>query len=127
MKKLIAFAVVSTLSLTSSAAVLDVARNFAATPITQAECALLTSDASVNITLSKGNIGSYMCDSTSANIGIAIGNTSGKNKVFSLGTTGGSITETATRSAPTNLDTSSVAVSVATGMTVLSLQDSEPR
>ena len=58
--------------------------------ITSTDCALLAS--TVKITMSTGNVGSYDCSATTANIGVAIGNTSGKFKVFSIGSNGGSLT-----------------------------------
>ena len=57
-------------------------------------CPLLSED--VKVTLSTGNIGNVSCDSTTANIGVAVGNTSGKGKIYSVGSNGGKITETAT-------------------------------
>jgi opacity protein-like surface antigen len=62
-------------------------------------CELLS--ANVTITLSTSNIGYYDCNSTSASIGLGIGNTSGKNKVYSLGSAGGAITETTLSAVPT--------------------------
>ena len=70
-------------------------------------CELLS--ANVTITLSTSNIGYYDCNSTSASIGLAVGNTSGKNKVYSLGSAGGAITETTLSSAPTTSDMSTQA------------------
>jgi hypothetical protein len=59
-------------------------------------CPLLAS--SVKIVMSTGNIGAFACNTTTANIGVAMGNTSGKFKVFSVGSNGGAL-ETATYSA----------------------------
>lgn len=101
------------------------ASDIGAAAITQADCALLPSDGNVKITLSKGNIGSYMCDTLSANIGLAIGNTSGKNKIFSIGSSGGSVTETPTRAAPTTLDTQNAATTVAAGTTAAQVANVE--
>ncbi len=79
-------------------------------PIAQAACALLNSDASVKITLSTGNIGSYDCNTSTANIGVAVASTTGKNKVFSLSSSGGQITTGTTgTSAPTTADTEAAA------------------
>ena len=103
------------------------ANDIGAAAITQADCVLLTSDASVKITLSTGNIGSYMCDTSSANIGVAVGNTSGKNKVFSIGSSGGSVTTTQTRAAPTSSDTQNAATTVATNITITESAQSAQR
>lgn len=57
--------------------------------IPTSSCALLASP--VKIVMSTGNIGSYDCNTTTANIGVAMGNTSGKFKVFSVGSNGGAL------------------------------------
>ena len=62
-------------------------------------CELLSS--AVSVTLSTSNVGYYDCNSTSASIGLAVGNTSGKNKVYSLGSAGGRIDEATLSAAPT--------------------------
>lgn len=72
-------------------------------------CELLSAD--VTVTLSTGNIGQVSCDDTTANIGVAVGNTSGKGKIFSIGSSGGAVTTTNTAGgvAPTTTDMSSQA------------------
>ena len=71
------------------------------------KCELLS--ANVTVTLSTANVGYYDCNSTSASIGLAVGNTSAKNKVYSLGSAGGAITETTLSSAPTTSSVQSYA------------------
>ena len=73
-----------------------------ANAISTSDCVLLASP--VSITLSTGNIGAYQCSALSANIGLAIASTSGKNKVFSISSAGGAITATEGRSSPTTSD-----------------------
>lgn len=68
--------------------------------VTTSNCALLSGD--VKITLSTGNVGYYDCNTTSSSIGLAVSNSSGKNKVYSLGSAGGKIEETTTASAITS-------------------------
>jgi hypothetical protein len=74
-------------------------------------CPVLTADASVKITLSSGNVGYYDCNTTTASIGVAVASTTGKNKVFSVGSAGGSVTTTTTSSAPTTTDCAGAATS----------------
>lgn len=61
-----------------------------ANSVATADCPLLS--AAVTVTLSTGNIGNVSCDDATANIGVAVGNTSGKGKIFSLGSSGGAVT-----------------------------------
>ena len=77
--------------------------------ITSGGCSLLSADASVKITLSTGNIGAYDCNTTTASIGVAVGSTTGKNKVFAVGSAGGAITTTTTAAAPAAGDVASAA------------------
>ncbi len=74
-------------------------------------CALLS--APVSITLSTGNIGGYDCNTSAANIGVAVGSTSGKNKIFSIGSSGGALTTTTTSAAPGSSDAVTAASAVA--------------
>lgn len=113
MKRLLLGASLVALSLANPVIAAVGANDIGATAIAQTDCPLLTSDANVKITLSAGNIGSFMCDTSSANIGVAVGNTSGKNKIFSIGSAGGSVTVIPTRAAPTNSDTQNAATTVA--------------
>ena len=83
------------------------------TAITVADCGLLNTDASVKITLSTGNVAAYDCNSSTANIGVAVGNQTGKNKVFAIGSNGGSVTTYTTSSAPQAGDVSSAASTMA--------------
>ncbi|MBL0075834.1 MAG: hypothetical protein IPP41_07830 [Rhodocyclaceae bacterium] len=75
--------------------------------ITTGSCTLLASP--VKIVMSTGNIGSYDCVATTANIGVAIGNTSGKFKVFSIGSNGGALTTDTYASTVTTTQTQSAA------------------
>lgn len=70
--------------------------------VTDTNCTLLNTGASVKITLSTGNVGAYDCNTTSASIGVAVASKTGKNKVFSVGSAGGSITENPLGAAPTS-------------------------
>jgi hypothetical protein len=81
----------------------------AGTAITATDCALLSADASVKITLSTGNIGAYTCNATTASIGVAVASTTGKNKVFAVGSAGGAIITTTTTNAPVAGDVASAA------------------
>ena len=69
-----------------------------ANAVTSAACTLLASD--VSITLSTGNVGGYTCDTVTADIGIAVGSTAGKNKIFSIGSSGGALVTHTTNVAP---------------------------
>lgn len=71
-----------------------------ANSVTTANCTLLSTAATVN--LSTGNVGYYDCNSSSASIGVAVAATAGKNKVYSAGSAGGGITETTLSAAPTS-------------------------
>ena len=82
-----------------------------ANAISTTDCALLS--AAVNITLSTGNVGAYICNTSTANIGVAVASTSGKNKVFSIGSSGGALTTTTTAAAPGSGDASTAATTVA--------------
>lgn len=126
-KRLLLGTILIALGFTNSAIAAVGASDFGATAIAQTECPLLTSDASVKITLSTGNIGSYMCDTSSVNIGVAVGNTSGKNKIFSIGSAGGSVSAISTRAAPTNADTQNVATTTAANLTVTEAPHSSER
>ena len=59
------------------------------TVATTGGCELLS--APVTATLSASNIGNVSCDDTTANIGVAVSNTSGKFKIYSLSSAGGAI------------------------------------
>ena len=78
-----------------------------ANAVTSAACTLLASD--VSITLSNGNVGGYTCNTSTANIGVAVASTAGKNKIFSIGSSGGALLTTTTAAAPaaTDADTAS--------------------
>ena len=69
-----------------------------ANAVSTTDCALLAS--AVSITLSTGNVGAYQCSASTANIGLAVASTTGKNKIFSVGSSGGAITTTETRASP---------------------------
>lgn len=62
------------------------------TQITSGDCPLLS--ATVTVVLSTGNIGNVSCNDTTANIGVAVGNMSGKGKIYSIGSSGGAVTTT---------------------------------
>lgn len=85
--------------------------DFSTSAITTSECSLLNAGASVKVVLSTGNLGSYNCNSSTANIGVAVANTAGKNKVFYLGSAGGKLNEVTTASTPTLSNTQSYASS----------------
>jgi hypothetical protein len=68
---------------------------------------MLTAD--VKITLSTANIGNVSCDDATASLGVAVANTSGKNKVYSVGSAGGGLTETTTTATPSASDLSGAA------------------
>ena len=85
-----------------------------ANAISTSDCVLLASP--VSVTLSTGNIGAYQCSALSANIGLAVASTSGKNKVFSISSAGGAITATEGRSSPTTSDLELAAASLAGGL-----------
>ena len=70
-------------------------------------CSLLAS--AVSITLSNGNVGGYICNSTTANIGVGVASTTGKNKVFSIGSSGGALVTTTTAAAPVATDAEAAA------------------
>ena len=72
-------------------------------------CPLLAENITVKISTS--NIGAFECNTTSANIGVAVASTVGKNKVYSLGSAGGKITETTTSTTPVQNDVNTAAVS----------------
>ena len=127
MKRLLLGSILIALGSASSAIAAVGASDFGATAIAQAECPLLTSDANVKITLSTGNIGSYMCDTSSVNIGVAVGNTSGKNKIFTIGSSGGSVSSASTRAAPTNADTQNAATTTAANLTTTEAPNSSER
>ena len=65
------------------------ALNSGANPVTTTACPLLS--AAVTATLSAGNIGNVDCNDSTANIGVALSNTSGKFKTFSLSSNGGAL------------------------------------
>ena len=69
-----------------------------ANAVTSAACTLLASD--VSITLSNGNVGGYTCNTSTANIGVAVASTAGKNKIFSIGSSGGALVTHTTNVAP---------------------------
>lgn len=70
-------------------------------------CDLLQTAVTINV--STANVGYYDCNTSSSSIGVAVGNTSGKNKVFSAGSSGGGITETTLSAAPTTSDAQTAA------------------
>jgi hypothetical protein len=59
------------------------------TTVQKSKCELLSDD--VKVTLSKGNIGHVACDDGKANIGVAVGNKTGKGVYYSVGSSGGAI------------------------------------
>ena len=73
-----------------------------ANAVTSAACTLLASD--VSITLSSGNVGGYTCNTSTANIGVAVASTAGKNKIFSIGSSGGALVTTTMSVAPQATD-----------------------
>ena len=81
------------------------------TSVPMATCTLLSAD--VKITLSAGNVGNVSCDSTTANIGVGVGNMNGKGNLYSIGSTGGGITVTSgiTDLSETNMRAQSVTTS----------------
>ncbi len=82
----------------TSAAATGGTLNSGANDVSTSACTLLAS--AVKITLSNGNVGGYDCSATSANIGVAVASTTGKNKIFSIGSSGGALSTTTTASAP---------------------------
>ncbi len=108
MKKIILASALAAAAVTAhSAGTLGAGANPVGTSTGAGNCELLSS--AVTVTLSTANVGYYDCNSTSASIGIAVGNSSGKNKVYSLGSAGGAITETTLSSAPTTSSVQSYA------------------
>ena len=99
MKKIILASALAAAAITAHSAGSLTAGSNTVTTTAATGCELIT--ASVTITLSTSNIGYYDCNSSAASIGLAVGNTSGKNKVYSLGSAGGAITETTLSAAPT--------------------------
>jgi len=81
--------------------------NSGANPVTTSDCTLLS--AAVSITLSNGNVGGYICNGTTANIGVGVGSTTGKNKVFSIGSSGGALVTTTLAAAPVATDAEAAA------------------
>ena len=82
--------------------------------VTDTDCTLLNAGSSLKVILSTSNVGSYNCDTTSANIGVAVANTSGKNIVFSMGSSGGGIIVTNTgTTAPSATNTATAAATAA--------------
>ena len=78
-----------------------------ANAVTTAACTLLSS--AVSITLSTGNVGGYFCNTSTANIGVGVASSAGKNKVFSIGSSGGALTTTTTAAAPAATDAEAAA------------------
>ena len=76
----------------------------AATTLTSTQCTLLSTDGA-RVNLSAGNLGSYDCNATSASIGVAIANTTGKFNIYSMSSAGGGVTTTTNGSAPTTSET----------------------
>lgn len=74
---------------------------------TGGNCPLL--QATVTVNLSNGNIGAYDCNTNTASIGVGVASTTGKNKVYSLGSAGGGMTETTLSAAPTTSDAGTAA------------------
>jgi hypothetical protein len=75
----------------------------ATTTVNNTECTLLNADAATNpvkITLSTANLGYVDCNATTGSIGVAVANTKGKNKVYSIGSAGGAPIATDTAAAP---------------------------
>ncbi len=68
--------------------------------VTTSNCALLS--AAVKVTLSTANVGAYDCNTTSSSIGLAVSNSSGKLKAYSIGSAGGAITTTDLTAAATS-------------------------
>lgn len=62
-------------------------------------CELLSAD--VKTTMSTGNLGHVSCDDSTANVGVAVGNTSGKGITYSIGSTGGGVTASTAGTIPT--------------------------
>lgn len=77
------------------------------TAVSTTECTLLQEGVTINSSIA--NIGTVDCDTTTANIGVAVANTSGKNKVFSAGSAGGGITTDQLDAVPTTGDTDTAA------------------
>ena len=78
-----------------------------ANAISSAACTLLSS--AVSITLSTGNVGGYFCNTSTANIGVGVASSAGKNKVFSIGSSGGALVTTTTAAAPAATDAEAAA------------------
>jgi hypothetical protein len=77
------------------------------TPISTTDCSLLQEGVTINSSIA--NIGTVDCDTTTANIGVAVANISGKNKVFSAGSVGGGVTADDLTAVPTQTDTNTAA------------------
>lgn len=107
MKKIIVAGLLSTLGSISFAASTPVPLVAGPNTVSIAACTLLSEP--VTVTLSKANLGNVNCNDTTAAIGVAVANTSGKFKVFSLGSGGGQLTETTTTVAPVASDVASAA------------------
>ena len=104
MKKILIASMLLALGGSAFAATTNKALVEGANAIATTDCTLLS--AAVTATLSKGNIGNVSCNDVTANMGVAIGNTSGKGKIFSIGSSGGVVTTTDTAGAiaPTATD-----------------------
>ena len=104
MKKILIATMLLAVAGSSFAATTNKALVEGANAIATTDCPLLS--AAVTATLSKGNIGNVSCNDVTANMGVAVGNTSGKGKIFSIGSSGGVVTTTDTAGAiaPTATD-----------------------
>ena len=92
MKKILIASLMVAMGSAAYAANEDTALVAGANPIAVAGCSLLQNAVSINI--SAANIGNVDCDTTTANIGVAVANTSGKGKIFSIGSNGGALITT---------------------------------
>ena len=116
MKKILLASALVVISGMASAATAVVALGTAvagggSTTVPMATCTLLSAD--TKLTLSAGNVGNASCDSTTANMGVGVGNINGKGNMYSIGSTGGGITVTSgiTDLSETNMRAQSVTTS----------------
>ncbi len=99
MKKILIASLLVAMGGSAFAATTNTALVAGSNTVASATCTLLSAD--VKVTLSTGNIGNVSCDSTTANIGAAVGNTSGKGITYSIGSSGGAITASTPGTIPT--------------------------
>ena len=109
MKKILLASILLTIGTSAFAASAPVALAAGSNTVAATACLLLSAD--VTATLSTSNIGNVSCNDTIANIGVAISNTAGKFKIYSLSSAGGAIATFTGTAATTATDVASKAAS----------------